>query len=76
MMSLINTIKHRRKVNHAIRELSLLSNETLRDIGIERGNIPQMVEQMMAEDAKLSKMKHNRHESAHPVYGLTDGAAA
>ena len=53
-MNFIDSIKRRRKLNRAVRELSALSNETLRDIGIERGNIPQLVAQMMQEEAKAA----------------------
>ena len=38
-MNLINRFKRSRRIHRAIRELSELNDDTLRDIGIERGNI-------------------------------------
>ena len=47
----IESIKYRRRVRRAIRELSKLSNETLKDIGVERGNIPEIVAETMRKSA-------------------------
>lgn len=74
-MNIISKIKHRRRINRAVRELSALSNETLRDIGVERANIAHLVEQMMRDEmvpgtAAVQRSVKGRH---HP---LPDGAAA
>ena len=49
ILTLAANLRHRRRVRRAIREMAALNNDTLRDIGIERGNIPQLVESMMAK---------------------------
>ena len=43
-MNLVYRIQRRLRINRAIRELSRLDNTVLLDIGIERGNIAEMVE--------------------------------
>ncbi len=43
-MNLVYRIQRRLRVNRAIRELSRLDDSVLLDIGIERGNIAEMVE--------------------------------
>jgi len=48
---LVKTIKHNRRINRAIRELSDLDNDVLEDIGVERANIPELVKKMMAAEA-------------------------
>lgn len=76
-MNLINRIKHRRNVKRAIRELSALSNETLRDIGIERGNIAELVEQLMSVDVEyISKVGATQLSSSRQDYHVTGGATA
>lgn len=77
-MNIINRIKHRREINRAIRELSALSNETLRDIGIERGNIVELVEQQMmqADAVHVAKAEAARQESLHRDYQLPRAATA
>ena len=69
---LLWSLGHRRRVRRAIRELNSLSDATLKDIGVERGNIANVVEEML-EPAPLP---HKRSESPDTDYSLTGGAAA
>ena len=63
-LGLIESIKYRRRVRRAIRELSRLSNETLKDIGVERGNIPEIVAETMRKSA-LAHGTNRRHTATH-----------
>jgi|GEM_PF-3275227 len=74
---LISSFKHRRRVNRAIHELSRLSNATLKDIGVERGNIPQLVEAMMKNPVNsLKNRESGEHKNAAVNYRVRGGATA
>lgn len=74
---LISSLKHRRRVNRAIHELSRLSNATLNDIGVERGNIPQLAEEMMKEPASSSKKREaGEYKDTGVNYQFRGGATA
>ncbi len=74
---LISSLKHRRRVNRAIHELSRLSNATLKDIGVERGNIPQLVEEMMKDPASsLKNRESGEHKNTGVNYQVRGGATA
>ena len=75
-MTLINRIKRRHQINRTIRELSDLSDETLKDIGIERGNIAKLVENRMRKNAAHLWNKHSaQSEPAHGNYHLATEAS-
>lgn len=62
-MKLVNRINRRLKINRAVRELSVLNDDILRDIGIERGNIHELVEKMVdAGASRAMKVETARHE--------------
>ena len=46
-MTLFHAIRRRYLINRAVRELSGLNNTILQDIGIERANINEVVENMI-----------------------------
>ena len=76
-MNLLYRIQRRLKVNRSIRELSLLDDAILLDIGVERGNIAEIVK-------KSIDSKNGRIVKADPVvsgnvsdnYHVPGGAAA
>lgn len=76
-MNLVYRIQRRLKVNRAIRELSLLDDTILLDIGVERGNIAEIVKKSIGS-------KNGRIVKAEPVvsgnvsdnYHVPGGAAA
>jgi uncharacterized protein YjiS (DUF1127 family) len=72
---LVNAIKHRRRVNRAIRELNILNDDVLKDIGVERANIPELVGQLMASQTKPEvKQKSVSSASTHTDHPVADGA--
>ena len=76
-MSLFTRINRRYRINRAVRELSALNNEVLRDIGIERGNIAAMVEHMIDQESVPSRsIKTVTKDSVHKDFHLTGGATA
>ena len=73
--ALIRALGHRYRLRRTIRELDSLSDATLKDIGIERGNIPALVEEMLlAESAPQTLRKTSKAHAAD--YPATGGAAA
>jgi len=73
---LINKINHRRRVNRAIRELDDLNDDVLKDIGIVRGNIPELVDQMMASHTEPEPgQKSESSVSTRTAYPVVDGVA-
>ena len=72
---MIWSLRHRRRVQRAIRELSSLSNATLEDIGIERGNIPDIVEEMM-KPASTPPSPHTFGKAHDAGYSVPGSAAA
>ena len=76
-MNLLYRIQRRLKVNRSIRELSVLDDAILLDIGVERGNIAEIVK-------KSIDSKNGRIVKADPVvsgnisdnYHVPGGAAA
>lgn len=80
-MNLINRIKRRRQINRAMRELSNLNDQTLADIGIERGNIAALVEEMIDSKARPTMVAVEREQRApehvtEHAYRVTTGATA
>ena len=69
----IERIKYRRKVRRSIRELNGLSDATLNDIGVERRNIPEIVEETISAPGKRplpTKNEGGEHRSAdYPIAG-------
>jgi uncharacterized protein YjiS (DUF1127 family) len=63
---MVETIKRRRRANRIIRVLSALSDDTLKDIGIERSNIPMIAESLLdipelpVRAARLADRGHGR----------------
>ena len=73
--ALIRALVHRYRVWRTTRELDSLSDATLKDIGIERGNIPAIVEEMLlSESAPRTPRKISEAHAAD--YPATGGAAA
>lgn len=76
-LGLIDRFRHRRRVIRAERELSKLSDETLRDIGVERGNIPDIVGKLMNVPVEKSAVaQRTEDDRKHDDFPLTGGAAA
>ena len=77
-MNIIDRIKRRSRIDRTVRELSSLEDKMLLDIGIERGNIAEMVEKMVDSNAAGSKRPLERHEQAlQPAgYQISSGATA
>ena len=76
-MTVFHAIRRRYRINRAVRELSRLDNDMLRDIGIERANINAMVENMI--DARAAQSMETRPASsgyARTNYTAAGGAAA
>ena len=74
---LIDRIKYRRKVRRTVLELSALSDAMLKDIGIERGNIPALVEETLRAPAKKPLEARNTGDEHMPAdYPIAGGAAA
>ena len=72
---LVNAIKHRRRVNRAIRELNILNDDVLKDIGVERGSIPELAAQLMASQTKPDVIPESASSvSTHTDYPVVDGA--
>ena len=76
-MNIIDRIKRRRRINRSIRELSRLEDKMLLDIGIERGNIAELVEKMIDSHA-VSKRPLEQYEKARQPagYQVSSGATA
>lgn len=72
-MNLLHKLNRRRRINKAVRELMELNDETLRDIGIERGDIHDLVVKMI--DAANGQDANARTGKAHPIH-VTSGAPA
>ena len=69
-MNMVHRIHRRLKVNRAVRELSRLDNGTLLDIGIERGNITELVESMIDSNSRIAaKAVHENVIHNYPVHG-------
>lgn len=76
-MGLIERLRYRRRVNLAIHELSRLSDDTLKDIGVERGNIPDIVAGLIEVPAGKSTPSYGAERvREHDNCALTGGAAA
>ena len=76
-MSIFTRINRRYQIHRAVRELSALNNETLRDIGIERRNIASMVEHMIDQNVtQPTSVRAVARDRARKDLHLTGGAAA
>lgn len=73
-MTLLNRIHRRLTINRTVRELSRLDNAMLRDIGLNRGNLTEMVEQMI--DSTPNPTGRVQFERVPKHYRATSGAAA
>lgn len=73
-MTLLNRIHRRLTINRTVRELSRLDNAMLSDIGLNRGNLTEMVEQMI--DSKANATGHTHIERVSSRYPVAQGAAA
>ena len=72
-MNLVYRIQRRLRINRSIRELSRLDNSILLDIGIERGNIAEMVEASVdskfGQTVKTDPVTHGSVSNTHHVPG-------
>jgi uncharacterized protein YjiS (DUF1127 family) len=76
-MNLLQRIQRRLRINRSIRELSRLDNSILLDIGIERGNIAEIVEASV--DSKYVQTTNAGpvvHGNVSNDYHVPGGAAA
>ena len=76
-MNLVHRIQRRLRINRSIRELSRLDNNILLDIGIERGNIAEIVEASV--DSKFGQTVKTGsiiHGNVSNDYSVPGGAAA
>jgi uncharacterized protein YjiS (DUF1127 family) len=76
-MNLLQRIQRRLRINRTIRELSRLDSKVLLDIGIERGNIAEMVEASV--DSKYVQTTNAGpvvHGNVSNDYHVPGGAAA
>ncbi len=76
-MNLVHRIQRRLRINRAIGELSRLDNSVLLDIGIERGNIAEMVEKSIGSNyGQTVKAGPVIHGSVPNTYHVPGGAVA
>ena len=77
-MKLVNRIHRRIRINRVVRELSALNDDILRDIGVERGNISELVEQMVDANtrANMTTDTLRREPFVHPRLHVRGGATA
>ena len=76
-MNLFARINRRYRINRAVRELSALNNEILRDIGIERGDITGMVEHLIDQESiRTEPVNTFARVRTHNDYNLTGGVTA
>ena len=77
-MKLVNRIHRRIRINRVVRELSALNDDILRDIGVERGNIHELVEQMVDANtrANMTTDTLRREPFVHPGLHVRGGATA
>ena len=76
-MNLLHRIQRRLRINRSIRELSRLDNNVLLDIGIERGNIAEMVEASVdSKYVQTTKAGPIVHGNVSNDYHVPGGAAA
>ena len=72
-MNLVYRIQRRLRINRSIRELSRLDNSVLLDIGIERGNIAEMVkasvDSKFVQTVKTDPVMHGSVSSTRHVPG-------
>ena len=76
-MTVFHAIRRRYQINRAVRELSRLDSNILQDIGIDRDNIAEMVEEMI--DTRTAQSMETRATGtgyAHANYTAAGGAAA
>ena len=76
-MTLFHSIRRRYQIHRAVSELSKLDNNILQDIGIERANIQDIVENMIdARATNSTGMKRAGTGYAATNYNAVGGAAA
>ena len=76
-MTLFHAIRRRYQIHRAVSELSRLDNNILRDIGIERANIHNIVENMIdsrAANSTGAKLAGTGYATAN--FNAVSGAAA
>ena len=73
-MNLITRINRRRRINRAIRELAALNDDTLKDIGVERGNIADLVEAMI--DGQIDHRAFSARQEGFRRFRVTGEAVA
>ena len=77
-MNLLYRIKRRHQINRAVRQLSSLSDQILLDIGVERGNIAELVEQMIDSNisSNVKVVPAQGERVRQKDYQVTSGATA
>ncbi len=76
-MNLLHRIQRRLRINRSIRELSRLDNHVLLDIGIERGNIAEIVEASVdSKSVQTTNVGPVVHGNVSNDYHVPGGAAA
>ena len=75
-MKILDRIKRRRRINGAIQELSSLEDRMLLDIGIERGNIAELVEKVIDGNTDRKRPVERNEPVQQPGYQVSSGAIA